>query len=323
MKTIAITGSSGYIGSCVAEFLNKKYKIYLIDKKKPQKIKKNFIQCNLIFKSKLKKIINSIKPSIVIHLAGESTIDNIKNKKKYILNNIKVTNNILEIIKKNECDLIFASTAAIYSSSSLKIKENFKKKLDNIYAITKFNNEKKIIKTYKKLRNNFVILRFFNVCSSLFDSKCGEIHSPETHLIPIIVNKFLKNKKVKIYSNNKNQTCIRDYIHIRDLCRAIENSIKYIACNRKSNIFNLGGGKSFSTLQVVNFFKKNIAKNKLKFEFTKKRIGDKKRLVCSNRKIFKELSWKPQNSSLKKIFKDELLWQKYLDKKNINRKMIY
>lgn len=322
MKKILITGSSGYIGSCLEKFLKGKFNIYLIDKVKPKRKSKNFYLCDLRKKEKIKKIFQKIKPETVIHLAGESTIDNIKNKNKYIENNYTATKNIVNVCAKSVgTAFIFASTAAVYSSSKDKISENSKINLNNIYALTKYNCEKYIIKKFNK--KNFIILRFFNVCSSIFNLRVGELHNPETHLIPIIVNKFLNNKVIKIYSNNKNTTNIRDYIHIYDLCNAIKKSIYFLKKKSHGYVFNLGGGQAFSTQEIIEYFNKKFSKRKLKYIYFKKRFGDKKKLVCSNVKIKKILKWYPKKSNLKKIFSHEIEWQKYLMQKKIKRKTIY
>ena len=98
---ILITGSAGYIGSCLYEYLKTQYDVYGIDKTNPPiKIQKKFFKCNLLNQQKLNNIISSIKPSFIIHLAAKSTIDFIKDKKSYIDNNLTVTQNLLKSMKK-------------------------------------------------------------------------------------------------------------------------------------------------------------------------------------------------------------------------------
>ena len=219
MKKILITGANGYIGKCLYYFLKKKFKVIGIDKEKSQE--KNIIQCNILHKNKLDKVIKREKPEIIVHLAAQSLVDETINKKKYYDNNDKATKSLLEIIKKNKIKkIIFSSTAAIYKQSSKPLKENSKIKSLSTYAKTKLMCEKKI-QNEKNLK--FIILRFFNVCSALDRPVIGEFHNPETHLIPTIVYKAMHNKKIFIYGENFNTfdgTCIRDYIHIKDICSA-------------------------------------------------------------------------------------------------------
>jgi len=327
MQRVLITGSSGYIGSCCYEFLKNNCRVFGIDRKNPKIIKqKNFYKCNLTHKNKLNKIVKKIKPNIVIHLAGQSTIDEINNKKKYIINNYIATKYLLEILIKNNIKkLIFASTASIYKSNNKLISESSVIKPNNIYGITKLQCEKKI----KEKNINYVNFRFFNVCSSLYKNNIGEFHSKETHFIPIIIYKALLKKKIKIYGNNfdtKDGTCIRDYIHIKDLLIAFKLAIKYLNNNKKSLTLNLGTGKGYSNLKIIEFAKGFFGKKNIKINFEilkKKRYGDSSNLVCSNHKVKKKLLWKPKFSNLNKIFMDEYKWQINLKKRKLLRKTIY
>ena len=326
---IVITGSAGYIGSCLFEYLKKKYEVFGVDKTLPKiKKKKNFIQCNLLNFNKIDKIIRIIEPEVIIHLAAKSTIDFIDKKREYIKNNVIVTKNILRSTKKNNIKhLIFSSTAAVYKSSNNKLSEKSKLGPNNIYGKTKLDCEKLIIKNINKAsKTNFIIFRFFNVCSSLFSLKIGEIHNPETHLIPILAEKFKKNRKVYIYGNNfktLDKTCIRDYIHIADIVEAFEKGIKYIKKNKKSEIINLGTKKGFSTLSIFRTFQKFYD---YKFEnplFKDRRKGDVDKLICDNKKSYKTLKWKPKFSTLSNIIRDEKNWLSYITNKKISRKTIY
>ena len=325
---ILITGSSGYIGGCLFEYLKSKYEVYGIDKQFPKlKKQKNFFKCDLINFNKTNKIINLIKPSAIIHLAGQSTIDFIKNKKEYIKNNIIVTKNILQSIKKNQIkNFIFSSTAAVYKSSNLKLTEKSTLKPNNIYGKTKLSCEKKIFNALNKNNTNFIIFRFFNVCSALISLRIGEMHKPETHLIPILAKKFKENKKIYIYGNNyktKDKTCIRDYIHISDIVEAFELGIKYLQKKKKSQIINLGTKNGYSTLEIFKKFKSFFNYKFSYLFFKKRRQGDSDKLLCDNKKAYKILRWKPKHSNILKIINDEIKWLNYIEEKNIYRKTIY
>ena len=326
---ILITGSAGYIGSCLFEYLKKRYNVFGVDKTFPKlKKQKNFTHCNLLNFNKINNIIKSIKPDIIIHLAAKSTIDFIDKKKEYIENNVVVTKNILRSIKKNKIKhLIFSSTAAVYKSTNNKLSEKSKLGPNNIYGKTKLDCEKYITKDIEKTNNtNFIIFRFFNVCSSLFSLKIGEIHNPETHLVPILADKFKKNKKVFIYGNNfktSDKTCIRDYIHIEDIVKAFDKGIIYLIKNNQSEIINLGSKQGFSNLSIFRSFQK-FYKYKFKEPFFKdRRKGDVDKLICDNKKSYKILGWKPKYSIISKIIRDEKNWLNYITNKKIYRKTIY
>ena len=113
-----------------------------------------------------------------------------------------------------------------------------------------------------------IILRFFNVCSALDRPVLGEFHNPETHLVPTIVYKAIYNKKIYIYGKDFNTfdgTCIRDYIHIKDICSAIEKSIEYLFNYNKSNLFNIGNNNGLSNREIVNYVKEKLKDLNLKY----------------------------------------------------------
>ena len=328
-KKILITGGCGYIGSCLGNYFSDKYEVITLDKRKKNiflnKKIKHYI-CNLLDQNKLKKILTKIKPDAVVHLAGQSTIDLVdKKKNEYYKNNVLATNILVKIIKKLEIPkFIFSSTAAIYDKSKDILKETSKIKSKNSYGLSKIKCEKILIKNFKLSKTNYCILRFFNVASSLREKKIGELHNPETHLIPILINALYYKKDIQIYGNNydtKDGTCLRDYIHISDILTGIEKSIIFLDKN-KSSIFNLGSGKCYSVLDVIKNCEKMVKKNANVLS-KNLRKHDAAILMCDISKSDKILKWKPIKSNLKKIIQDEIWWFKYLKKKKIIRKYIY
>ena len=189
------------------------------------------------------------------------------------------------------------------------------------YAKTKYECEKLI----KNSKLNSIILRFFNVCSSLKVNKrlIGELHYPETHLIPTVVYKTILKKKIYIYGDNyktKDGTCVRDYVHIKDICSAIKKSM--IKLNDKKNdteILNIGSSHKYTNLEILKKVNK-ITKIRPLYKLTKKRKGDVDKLVCSIKKAKKLLNWKPNNSKINSIINDEILWVNFLIKNKIKRK---
>ena len=313
MNKILITGASGYIGSCVYFFLKKKYNLITIDKETNTYFKVN--QCDLLDKKKLNNLLKSLKPNLIIHLAAQSLVDEKINKDKYYKNNVLATRNLLDAMRKNSINnIIFSSTAALYKFSNNALKENNGLNPKSTYAKTKFLCEKMI----KKSKINNVILRFFNVCSALTKPKLiGEFHNPETHLIPTLTYKNIFKKKIYIYGNNYNTvdgTCIRDYVHIHDICNAINKSIKLFKNKNKTHeIINIGGSNKLTNLQIMKKIEKTT-KKKSNFIFVKKRKGDVSSLICSNEKAKKMLKWKPEKSNIEVIIRDEINWIKKFTK---------
>jgi len=317
MQKILITGADGYIGSCLFQFLKNKFKIVGLDKEKSEN--KKILQCNILNSKKLDLILKKEKPDLIIHLAAQSLVDETINKKKYYNNNVLATNSLLSVMKENDIKkIIFSSTAAVYKQSSKPLKETSEIKALSTYAKTKLICERKI-RNQKKIDS--VILRFFNVCSALKKPIIGEFHNPETHLIPTIVYKAMFNKKIYIYGNDfptPDGTCIRDYIHIIDICSAIEKSTKYLLSNKKSMIFNIGSHKGLSNNEIIKYIKKDIT-NKINLSYVNRRKGDVSRLICNSNQIYKTLNWRAKSSNLKKIITNEILWIKKFRKKGLNR----
>ena len=304
---ILLTGCSGYIGQCLESYFNKK-ELIITDKNKPKyKTEKKFYKINLLKKEKIKNIFKSQKINTVIHLAGKSLVDEKANYNDYFRNNVIATRNLVNVMETFKVkNIIFSSTASVYKKSMKIVNENSKVKPVSKYSRTKLMCEKLI----KKKCENFIILRFFNVASSIPKIKRGENHNPETHLIPSFIQCVLKNKFLKINGKNyktKDGTCVRDYIHIKDICSAIKNSLKVI--KNKKKVINIGTNKGFSILEVIEKLSK-VIKKKVKFTYRKKRKGDSPFLVSDFKKSKKILRWKPINSNLNKIIKDEILWQK-------------
>ncbi len=330
IKKILITGGNGYIGSCLSSVLYRKYSISIIDKEKKSKFlpkKIEYFKSDLKNKKKLLKILKKVKPNLIIHLAAQSTIDLVDKKKySYYLNNYFATKVLTECIKELKIsNLIFSSTAAVYKKKEIKLNENSKIFSQNSYGKSKIDCENMIKKLDQGI-TKYCILRFFNVASSVVEKKIGEIHNPETHLIPILIHSILNKKNFKIYGNNyptKDGTCLRDYIHILDIIRGIEKSIIFLVKkNTKSDIFNLGSGKSYSVKEIIKYAF-NITKSKIKINYQENRKHDSVKLVCSIKKAEKILGWKPYYSNIEKIIKDEIWWYNYLKKKRYPRKYIY
>ena len=257
--------------------------------------KANFINGDIKNINILKKIIIEKQIDSIIHLAAHLNVSESQiKKKKYYSNNVSGTLNVVKACKNsNVKNIIFSSSCSVYGNVNGAVNEKKKPNPQNYYALTKYKSEQ-IIKTYsKKLKYNYVILRYFNVAGASSSNTIGEIQEKYGHLIKNISIESLKKKpQIYIFGNDyktKDGTCVRDYIHVSDLSEIHLKALSYINMKSKSCILNCGYGIGYSVLDIVKVFKK-IKKN-LIVSFKKRRLGDVDQVYANNQKIKKILNW--------------------------------
>ena len=143
----------------------------------------------------------------------------------------------------------------------------------------------------------YVSLRYFNVAGAAFDHSIGEVHIPETHLIPLVLRVPLgKSESITVFGSDyktPDGTCIRDYIHMDDLVQAHLLSLQYLQANNPSDIFNLGSNFGYSNLEVIEAARK-ITHHSIPVIMGDRRPGDPDQLIASNQKAARVLGWKPE-----------------------------
>ncbi|GAG23895.1 unnamed protein product, partial [marine sediment metagenome] len=237
---------------------------------------------------------------LVVHLAafieaGESMVD----PKKYFENNTINTLKLLSImLRYNVKNFIFSSTAAIYGEPvEIPLLENHPENPTNNYGLSKLMIEHALRAYDHAYGLKYISLRYFNAAGSDKLGDIGEDHNPETHLIPLTIKAALGEKSdIKIFGIDyptKDGTCIRDYIHVSDLADAHLLAIDYLMKNKKSDVFNLGGGKGYSVREVVDMVK-DVSNREFKVIESKRRLGDPAVLVASSEKIKRILGWNPK-----------------------------
>lgn len=317
--TILITGGAGYIGSHMVKVaINKGYDVVVVDNLSTGHVESidpraRFYKGDISDETFMKNVLEKEKIDGVIHFAafslvGESMLD----PHKYYQNNVGKTNELLNILVKNKINkIVFSSTAATYGEpKKTPILEDDEQNPTNVYGDTKLAIEK-MLKWYDRAFGfKSVILRYFNVAGA-YDN-IGEAHNPETHLIPIILQ--VANKKrdyLYVYGNDyetKDGTCIRDYIHILDLCEAHILALEYLFKGNNSNYFNLGTENGFSVLEMIEAARKVTGKP-IPVIITKRRDGDPAVLIASSKKAKEILKWNPQYSFIEKMIEDAYFWE--------------
>ena len=159
----------------------------------------------------------------------------------------------------------------------------------------------------------YVALRYFNACGAHPSGEIGEAHSPETHLIPIILQVPLgQREQVSIFGDDyptQDGTCIRDYIHVSDLAQAHILALDYLLSGGENNVFNLGNGVGFSVKEVVEVARA-VTGHPIPAKTAPRRAGDPAQLIASSQKAVDVLGWRPQYNDLRTIVASAWAWHK-------------
>lgn len=322
MKNILVIGGAGYIGSHTVKLLiDMGYNVIIYDNlSKGHKEVADILNVKLIVgdlgdRQKLKEVFETEKIDIVMHFAafievGESVIY----PGKYYENNVaKVINLLNQMVESNIKYFVFSSTAATFGEPVEKtISETHPQKPINPYGMSKLMVEH-ILKDFEKAYNlKSVILRYFNAAGADIEGMIGESHSPESHLIPLVMQaaKGVRDS-IKIYGTDYDtfdKTCIRDYIHVYDLALAHILSMEKMVSENTSQDYNLGNGTGYSVREIIDTVKK-VSNVDFKVVEEQRRAGDPAILIANPTKIISNLNFKAKYN-LDDIIKSAWEWEK-------------
>src|SRR4030043_790958 len=320
MLTILVTGGAGYIGShVVKELLRQQYQPIIYDNLQTghQKTTKNtlFIEGDLSDSKKIKETFQTYTIDAVMHFAADSLVgESVLKPLKYFSNNVKNSINLIEIIEEFKIKkLVFSSSASVYGEPQrIPITEDHPCCPTNPYGETKWIFEKALQAFHDAGVLNFISLRYFKAAGADPEGELGEDHSPETHLIPLVIKAVLDGTLVSVYGTDYNTpdgTCIRDYIHVTDLANAHILALKKLEQENFSGIYNMGNGNGYSVKEVIETVKKVTGRKVTAIE-SPRRPGDPARLVASSEKIKGELGWTPKYPDLETIVETAWKWHR-------------
>ncbi len=319
MKTVLVAGGAGYIGShMVALLVEKGYDVVVVDNlctghwqavKGGARLRVGDVKDQGF----LDRVFSEFPIDGVINFAAFSLVgESVTNPLKYYDNNVGGAVSMITAMKNHGVDkIVFSSTAATYGEPEKQpIEETDRTDPTNPYGASKLAIEGLLKWSDRAYGIKYAALRYFNAAGSNTDAGIGEDHSPETHLIPIVMQCALgKRDHVGIYGSDyptADGTCIRDYIHVRDLVKAHLLALQYLEQGGESGPFNLGSGDGFSVKEIIETARRVTGKP-IPAMVEPRRAGDPSVLIASNQKAREVLGWKPERG-LEEIIADAWTW---------------
>ena len=325
MNYVIVTGGSGFIGSAVVnDLLTFGYNVLVVDRKINSWTKMlsqtysnfRYIETDVsrLDMHNILQSTGSYNIHAIIHLAANHVVpESVKNPLKFYKNNLSSLMNMLELYnnfsnQKTKPHFIYSSSAAVYAKSHLPIKETYQLDPINPYGQTKLWGEQMIQSTSVAENFKYACLRYFNVAGS--GLRHGYNAEVATHAVPILVRSILKNETFPIFGNDystKDGTCVRDYLHVRDVSIAHVLALKYLEKNNDSIVANLGTRIGISMLDLIEAAA-IILNKEIKFELNYRRLGDPPMLVADPSLAESKFNWKP-NYTLEDIIRDSWEWE--------------
>jgi UDP-glucose 4-epimerase len=315
---VLVCGGAGYIGSnmtamlsgegyepVVFDNLSKGHRSAVGDTK--------FVEGDLADYELLVSTLKKYDIEAVMHFAAFIEVaESVQQPLKYYRNNLCNTQNLLSAMESVGVEkFVFSSTAAVYGiPKQVPIAEDSPKEPINPYGQTKLAVERMCHYQSRAGKLRYASLRYFNACGAGNNATTGEDHRPESHLIPLTIQAAMgKRSEIKIFGTDyetPDGTCIRDYIHIDDLCRVHLLALNKLGQSREL-IYNLGNGKGYSVKEVIETVKKVSGKD-FKVVAVERRPGDAPVLTSDATKAKNELGWKTEKPRLEEMVSSAWQW---------------
>lgn len=317
---ILVLGGAGYIGShAVDQLIEQGKQVVVVDNlltghRQAIHPAATFNEGDIRDKAFLQSVFEKETIDGVIHFAASSLVgESVEKPLKYFNNNVYGMQVLLEVMKEHQVKhIVFSSTAATYGEPDHSpITEETPTNPKNPYGESKLIMEKMMRWCDEAYGMKYVALRYFNVAGAKSDASIGEDHDPETHLVPIILQAALgQRKEVAIFGEDYDTpdgTCVRDYVHVEDLIAAHLLALEYLQKGNESNVFNLGSNHGYSVKEMVEAAR-NVTKKEIPARVAPRRAGDPSTLVASSEKARKVLGWKPVYTDVEAIIETAWNW---------------
>ncbi len=316
---ILVFGGAGYIGShTVKHLLDNGYQVVVADNliyghREAVDKRAVFEHADLLDKFSLQQLFKKHKIDAVIHFAAFAYVgESVADPEKYYFNNVVGTVNLLNVMLENNVkDIVFSSTCATYGEPEYTpIDELHPQNPINPYGRTKLMIEQ-IFADYEHAYGlRHIALRYFNAAGCAANGSIGESHTPETHLIPLVLKAITgERKSISVFGTDYDTpdgTCIRDYIHVEDLALAHRLALEKLSVY--SGCINLGTGIGTSVKEII-LAAEEVSGKKCPVEYADRRAGDPARLFADNRKAKEILGWEPAYKNIKDIIQTAWNWE--------------
>lgn len=321
---ILITGGAGYIGSVTSELLRARGEnVVILDNlhrghREAVPAEVPFYQGNIGDRDLLSQIASEHKIEACIHFAALAYVgESVDDPARYFNNNVEQGIALLdELLKAGVRQLVFSSTCATYGEpQQVPISEDHPQNPTNPYGWTKLMMER-VMESYDHAYGlRFVALRYFNAAGATRER--GELHEPETHLLPNVLRAALGEiPTVSVFGNDyptPDGTPIRDYIHVADLGAAHIQALGHLRQGGESQRINLGNGHGYSVMEVIETARQ-ITQLPIPVKVEPRRAGDPSRLVANATKAHEVLGWKPAYPDLASIIRSDWDWRTRKDR---------
>ena len=316
---ILVTGGAGYIGSVTAELLRARgHGVVILDDLArghraavPPDVP--FYEGSIGDRDLVSRITQEHDIDACIHFAALAYVgESVAEPARYFNNNVKQGIALLDaLIKAGVRRLVFSSTCATYGEpEQVPISEDHPQRPTSPYGWSKLMMER-ILESYDRAYGlRFVALRYFNAAGATAQS--GELHEPETHLIPNVLRAALGEiSAVSVFGNDyptPDGTPIRDYIHVADLGVAHILALEHLSAGGESVCINLGNGQGYSVMEVIAAARQ-VTGRSIKIEVEPRRAGDPSRLIADATKARTLLGWHPEHPDLASIIRTDWEWR--------------
>jgi UDP-glucose 4-epimerase len=316
--TILVTGGAGYIGSHMVKFLRTRgHPVVVLDDLSTghrDAVTATFVQGNTADVPLVEKLLKEHSVKAVVHFAACSLVgESMSDPLKYYGNNVGGTLGLLRAMRTAGVErIVFSSTAAVYGEPQhTPIDEDHPKQPVNPYGASKLTVERMLDDAHAAYGLRSMSLRYFNAAGADREGQLGERHNPETHLIPLVLQAASgRRPSVSIFGADyptRDGTCVRDYIHVEDLCDAHWRALEWLEKGGREAV-NLGSEHGATVSEIIEAARGETGRE-IRVQRAPRRAGDPAVLVASCERARKLLGWVPQRSDIASIVRDAWRWE--------------